>query len=144
MESITGWLGSSVRWYWIVVLCSLMTTGFVIPAFLAFSFSQTETEGQFSVGSKVIHAKFQSVEILNVSSSSYSSDPPPVFKVSVFRSSVYQLSMYHLYRAGLLTARRHSVWLGSWDLEGAQSQHVFPGYHASLLDQRLLKINKMH
>lgn len=64
-----------------------MTTGFVIPAFLAFSFSQTETEGQFSVGSKVIHATFESVEILNVSISSYSSDPL-VFKVSVFKSSV--------------------------------------------------------
>lgn len=32
--------------------CSLMTTGLVIQAFLSFSFSQTETQGQLSIGLK--------------------------------------------------------------------------------------------
>lgn len=58
MESITDSVGSSVQWYWIDVPCSLMTNGFVIPAFLEFSFSQTETKGKFSNNSKVICALF--------------------------------------------------------------------------------------
>lgn len=63
-----------------------MTTGFVILAFLAFYFSQTETEGLFNIGSKVIHAEFESVEILNISSYSYSRDP------LVFKGPVIHLS----------------------------------------------------
>ncbi len=56
-----------MQWYWIVVLYSLVTTGFVILTFLAFSFSQTETERQLNAGSNWIHAEFESVKILNIS-----------------------------------------------------------------------------
>ena len=71
-----------------------MTTGFVIPAFLAFSFSQTETGGLFNVGSKVIHAEFESVEILNISSCGYSRDPL-VFNVSVIHLSSSSVPAEH-------------------------------------------------
>lgn len=135
MDCITGWLGSSVRWYWIVVLCSLMTTGFVIPAFLAFSFSQTETERQLNIGLKLIHAKFETCWNTWFQPSPFSSSNLVVFKVFTVIVIGHQSE-----DKGLLSSARERREESDIKTNGARGSTCVSRYHTSSLDLRLLKM----
>lgn len=130
MEYITGWLSFSVWWYWIVVLCSLMTTAICYPAIPGILLLLHRNWKTVKCWLQVVGSDFQYVKTLDIHQNWALILVTPWYLkcLGVIQLSSNFLSAFIIViiQKIVLTVRRHFLWQEKANHCDPLSQHVFP------------------